>query len=93
MTTETLIERLNAANEAVNTEEDPLRRLNIVQQALALEAELARRGGDSGPDLATLEKNFIKYAKPYSESKGITYAAWREVGVAPSTLKAAGTAR
>jgi len=91
--TETLVERLNTTNDAVNNEEDPLRRLNLVQQALDIEAELARRGGDTGPNLAALEKQFIKYAKTYSESKGISYAAWREIGVTPAVLKAAGIAR
>ena len=33
------------------------------------------------------------HAKAYSEAKRITCAAWREVGVAPATLKAAGITR
>ena len=83
VTTETLIERLNDTNEKVNAETDPLRRLNLVQQALDIEAELARRGGDDGPDMAALEKAFVRHAKSYSQSKGISYAAWREIGSHP----------
>ena len=93
VTTETLVERLNDTNEKVNAETDPLRRLNLVQQALDIEAELARRGGDDGPDMAALEKAFVRHAKSYSASKGISYAAWREIGVTPSVLKAAGISR
>lgn len=93
VTTETLAARLNDTNEKVNDEQDPLRRLNLVQQALDIEAELERRGGDAGPDLPTLEEAFVKYAKSYAESKGISYAAWREIGVAPAVLKDAGITR
>jgi hypothetical protein len=93
ISTETLVERLSETNEKVNSEGDPLRRLILVQQALDLEAEVQRRGGDSGPDLASLEKDFVNVAKAYSDSKGISYAAWREIGVSPSVLKAAGLTR
>lgn len=93
VTIETLNVRLNDTNEKVNAEADPLRRLLLVQQALDLEAEIERRGGDSGPDMKALEKAFVKSAKQYSTSKGISYAAWREIGVAPDVLKAAGISR
>jgi hypothetical protein len=93
VSTETLVQRLSEANEKVNSENDPLRRLILVQQALDMEAEIERRGGDKGPDLASLEKDFVKVAKAYSDSKGITYAAWREIGVSPSVLKSAGISR
>jgi hypothetical protein len=64
-----------------------------VQQAIDIEAELERRGGDAGPDLAALEKAFVKHAKSYSDAKGISYSAWREIGVSPSVLKTAGISR
>jgi hypothetical protein len=93
ITLETLNARLDSTNDKVNEETDPLRRLLLVQQALDLEAEIDRRSGDSGVDLPALEKAFAKHAKAYSESKGISYQAWREIGVAPGVLKAAGIAR
>jgi hypothetical protein len=93
VTLESLQERLNVTNERVNAEEDPLPRLLLVQQALDLEAEIHRRGGEAGVDLAAAEQQFVKYAKSYSESKGISYTAWREIGVAPSVLEAAGISR
>jgi hypothetical protein len=35
----------------------------------------------------------VEYAASYGARKGITYAAWREVGVPVSVLKAAGISR
>ena len=41
-------------------------------------------------DLAALEADFIEHAWNYSQSKGITRAAWRSVGVPANVLSAAG---
>lgn len=72
-------------------EADAMKRLALVQERLDLEAELEKAEG--GVDLSELEKGFVTHAKDYSARKGITYSAWREVGVTPATLKAAGIAR
>lgn len=72
-------------------ESDPMRRVALIQERIDLEAELAAT--DSGVDLTALEKDFVTYAKGYSSRKGISYAAWREVGVSSATLKAAGVSR
>jgi hypothetical protein len=56
-----------------------------------LEAELETM--DTGADLGALERAFVDYAREYSARKGITYQAWRSVGVPPTTLKAAGISR
>ena len=50
-------------------------------------------GGEGKVDMTALEQDFIKAAAEYGRRKGITYAAWREVGVAPSVLKAARISR
>jgi PadR family transcriptional regulator PadR len=42
--------------------------------------------------LEAAESAFIAVARPYSEAEGITYAAWREVGVEARVLLAAGVA-
>jgi hypothetical protein len=47
---------------------------------------------DAG-ELEALEAAFISVAGPYSERKGLTYAAWRAVGVAPRVLRGAGISR
>ena len=44
-------------------------------------------------DLAALEEEFVKTARTYSERKGISYSAWRQVGVPPSVLARASIAR
>jgi hypothetical protein len=69
-----------------------LTRLGLLQERRDLEVELAGIQGGA-PDLAGLEKEFVKVAKPYSERKGISYGAWREFGVAPEVLKKAGITR
>jgi hypothetical protein len=57
-----------------------------------LEAQL---GGaqDDGVELDELEAAFVQVAAAYAARKGISYQAWRSVGVAPSVLRAAGIAR
>ena len=44
-------------------------------------------------DLTALEAGFVAAAKSYSGRKGISYAAWRAVGVSPGVLKRAGISR
>ncbi len=70
---------------------DPLRRLELVQRRLDLQAELERMG--TTVDMDALEKEFVEVARPYAERKGISYEAWREAGVSAATLKAAGIGR
>ena len=70
---------------------DPLKRLQLAQERLDLQDELASSG--SVVDIAGLESEFVAAAKGYGERKGISHAAWREVGVPVSTLKAAGISR
>jgi hypothetical protein len=72
-------------------EADPIRRVALIQERMDLENEL--QAVDRGIDLVALERDFVKFAKDYSDRKGITYHAWREVGVSPATLKAAGITR
>ena len=73
------------------SEADPLKHLQLVQERIDLEQELA--ASDSKVDIDALEKQFLSAAKGYSQRKGISYAAWRETGVSAATLKAAGISR
>lgn len=70
---------------------DPVRELQLVQRRMDLEAELASMS--SGVDISALEAAFVKVARSYGERNGISYAAWRSVGVEPSVLKTAGIGR
>jgi len=45
------------------------------------------------PDLAALEADFVQVAASYSARKGISYTAWRELGVSADVLKRAGISR
>lgn len=70
---------------------DPLKRLQLTQEQLDLEAELA--AGEQTVDLSALEKGFIEAAAGYASRKGISYGAFRSVGVPPAVLRAAGISR
>ncbi len=80
-----------AAVEAQLESADPVKRLQLSQERLDLQAELSAE--EETIDLAGIEAEFVAAAKPYSDRKGITYAAWREIGVPASTLKTAGITR
>lgn len=69
----------------------PLNRLHLVQEQRDLEAELAHSG--QSVDVAALEKDFIRVAKDYSARKGLSYSAWRAVGVSAPVLEKAGIPR
>lgn len=66
-------------------------RLLLIQERIDLLAEKEAMNG--GVDLDALEVEFVKAAKAYSQRKGISYAAWRELGVPADVLKKAGISR
>jgi hypothetical protein len=89
-TPESMKKRLNAV-EAEIAVADPLKRVHLVQERFDLESAI--EASESKVDLDQLEKDFVKSAAPYSERKGITYSAWREVGVPANVLEKAGISR
>ena len=70
---------------------DPMTRLQLVQERLDLAAAIA--AAETNVDLTALEEGFIAAAAGYGDRKGISYAAWREVGVPAAILKRAGISR
>jgi hypothetical protein len=70
---------------------DPVKRVHLVQERLDLTREL--NAASSSDDLAALEAGFIRVALSYSASKGISYVAWREIGVPAAVLARAGLPR
>lgn len=70
---------------------DPLARLQLVQERMNLQDELAAKS--EAVDITALEDEFVEAAKEYGERKGITYGAWREAGVDASVLKRAEISR
>ena len=69
----------------------PIKRLSLVQEQLDLLAEKDTIG--AAVDLSAFEDDFIAAAKGYSGRKGISYAAWRQLGVPAPVLKRAGISR
>jgi hypothetical protein len=70
---------------------DPLKRLQLIQERIDLLDELETAGAKV--DLSELETGFVDAASAYSQRKGISYAAWRQLGVEASVLKRAGVSR
>lgn len=89
-TTESMTERLGAID-AQLVDADALNELKLVQERRDLLAELDAKGADV--DLVALEQAFVDVAQGYAERQGISYAAWREVGVDAAVLSRAGVTR
>lgn len=91
ITPETLKKRIEDLEAKISAESDPLKSVEYRQSRI--EAERALEKAEKAPDLAELEKGFVKNVKSYSKRKGISYAAWREAGVPAALLKQAGMTR
>jgi hypothetical protein len=89
-TTESVQKRLAAIDERL-ADADALTRLHLIQERMNLENELATTGNTV--DLQALEEEFVAAAAPYGARKGITYAAWRQLGVDPAVLRRANIKR
>jgi len=70
---------------------DALTRLHLVQERMNLETELVN--SDDTVDMQALEDEFVAAAGPYGARKGVTYAAWRQLGVDPAVLRKAAVKR
>jgi uncharacterized protein YicC (UPF0701 family) len=70
---------------------DALKRLQLTQERLDLIEEVASM--DTGVDIGELETEFTRVAKGYAARKGISYAAFRQIGVPAAVLKKAGISR
>ncbi len=82
--------RLSAIDKEL-LEADPLTELKLRQERRNLEIEL--RALTSGFDHDAVEKAFVSVAQSYGERQGISYSAWREVGVPAAVLTKAGITR
>jgi hypothetical protein len=63
-------------------------RLQLVQERLDLHEELENSG--TSERLQELEDAFVECARAYGDRKGISHAAWREIGVSTAVLRRAG---
>lgn len=89
--TQESIDKQLADIEAKIVEANAITRLGLIQQRLDLQRERESLG--KTVDVSSLEEAFIAAAKGYSERKGISHAAWRELGVPADVLKKAGVTR
>ena len=89
-TPESIDKRLAAIDRELE-DANQIRRLSLVQERLDLLAE--RESLQRDVDLSKYEEDFVENAKSYGERKGISYQAWRELGVPASVLKRAGITR
>ena len=85
-TADSVKKRLTAV-EAALPDAGGVKRVQLLQERRDLRSELDTFGATV--DLSSVEKAFLKAAKPYSENKGISYATWREAGVPADVLKKA----
>jgi len=86
-TIESITRRLIAIRKETLTA-DTVTKLRLTQERMDLERELKVKKANA--DIGKLEAQFVKVARAYSVRNGITYTAWREVGVSPQVLKRAG---
>lgn len=93
-TPESIEKRLGAINEKLESA-SAVERLQLSQERIDLERDLERlrSSTDTADALPELEKEFTKVARQYGDRKGLSYAAWREVGVPAPVLKSAGISR
>lgn len=89
-TAESVSKRL-AAIERELAGADPVKELRLIQERLDLQAEL--QAFSVVVDISALESEFVKIATSYSDRNGVSYAAWRTVGVPAAVLKSAGISR
>jgi hypothetical protein len=89
-TPESVQKRLASIDEKL-ADADALSRLHLIQERMNLETELSST--DNRVDLQALEEEFVASAAPYGARKGITYAAWRQLGVDPAVLRRANIKR
>ena len=90
ITRATLQAKLDQVNARIAEESDPLRRVDLVQMRIDTERRIE---SFTEADFTALEAGFVLHAGSYSARRGISYTAWREIGVPAGLLKRAGVPR
>ena len=85
------IKKRLAAIDTAYADSSALQQLQLTQERMDLQKELESTGAKT--DVSALEADFVKTAAKYAQRKGISYAAWRELGVPADVLKKAGISR
>lgn len=69
----------------------PMQQLELTQERMNLQSEKSRL--ETRADLSALEKEFVAVAKSYATRRGISYSAFRSMGVSAEVLAKAGVPR
>jgi hypothetical protein len=84
-------ERLDKLEAEIAETTSPVKRLELIQLRKDLEA--AADVADDPREAEAIRKRFIRHARSYARAKGISYGAFREVGVPADVLREAGITR
>lgn len=87
----TIEERIAQVQRKIDAEENPAKRVELIQRRLDHEEQLIAL--DDEPDMEALQDGFVDAVREYSERKGISYEAWREIGVPAAVLRRGGVTR
>lgn len=85
---DSLQKKISEIDSRLQTETNPLKRLDLMQAKNDAEHALDTVG--IGPEQEQLAADFVEHAKAYSDRKGISYATWRQFGVPADVLRKAG---
>jgi len=88
VTPEGLRKSIEKIESSLETEKDPLRKLDLVQAKIKKQQELDEF--QSPIDLEAIEAEFVRVAKEYNDAKALSPEAWIELGVPREVLKRAG---
>ena len=92
-----LQQQLVRAQQAAQKATDPLDKLKLSQKTLDIKERIKQlypNGSTvSFDDNLLKQQGFVKHAKSFSERKGITWKAFRQMKVPPKVLREAGIAR
>jgi hypothetical protein len=83
--------KLEMAQAVLADSEDPIDRLKAAQDVIDAQAALEAR--EAAGNTEDAEAGFVTYGAWYAEQHGISYSAWRQIGVPASMLKRAGITR
>ena len=80
--------RLATLRERIDSADTQIKKLGLIQQRINLERRLKKQS--TPVDITKQEDAFVNVVATYSGRRGISYEAWREVGVPSAVLKRAG---
>ena len=84
-------QELESVQAQLDVESDQIQRLALIQKRIDAAQRLSQY--QDPIDIEALESEFVMVAKSYSDRRGVSYKAWREMGVSAVVLGKSGIAR